>query len=184
MTPSTTATVGSAQTISPGTPVEDTTRPTVQAADPGSREIVMSPSKTENTPGAPAHDIQLQFNQDGQRVDVRVSESSGEVRVAVRTPDSQLAGALRQDLPHLSSQLEQTGFRAETWHPGLSDSPASIERRTPANGSSLSDPQHGGQNQNRQEDQQQQQPRSPKPNATPAAKSQRREFQWLISQLR
>ena len=31
-----------------------------------------------------------------------------------------LAGALRDDLPALSSRLTESGFRAETWHPGAS----------------------------------------------------------------
>jgi hypothetical protein len=66
---------------------------------------------------APAREIQLQVNQGTQRVDVRVMDRGGEVHVAVRTPDAQLAGALRGDLPTLSAKLEQAGFRAETWHP-------------------------------------------------------------------
>jgi len=129
-------------------------------------------------------DIQLQLNHGEQRVDVRLTERSGEVRVAVRTPDPQLAGSLREDLPQLSARLEQTGFRAETWHPTVSEAPSGIERRMPAGGSSFSDPQQGGQNQSRQEGQEQQPPRQPKPNASQGATNQqRKDFAWLMSQL-
>jgi hypothetical protein len=37
------------------------------------------------------------------------------LRVAVRTPDTRLAGQLNDHLPALSSRLEQTGYRAEAW---------------------------------------------------------------------
>ena len=55
----------------------------------------------------------LQVTGGDQRVDVRLTERAGEVQVSVRTPDSQLAGALRDDLAALSARLEQSGFRAE-----------------------------------------------------------------------
>jgi hypothetical protein len=163
-----------------------TTTPEAQAA------VAPEPAQGPALPGgpaAPARDIQLQLHQGDQRVDVRLSERSGEVRVAVRTPDPQLANSLRSDLPGLSARLEQTGFRAETWHPALSETPSGLERRPPATETSFSNPQGGGQPQSRQEGQQQP-PRQPKPNEAPAATSkessddpQRKEFQWLISQL-
>src|SRR5208283_2042420 len=68
---------------------------------------------------APAHEIKLQVAGDGeQRVEVRISERGGDVFVAVRTPDSRLAGDLRQNLPALASRLEQSGYHATTWQPG------------------------------------------------------------------
>ena len=67
-----------------------------------------------------AHDIQLQVSGPDRRVDVRLTERAGSVEVSVRTPDSRLAGSLRDDLPALAARLEQTGFRAQTWHPGAS----------------------------------------------------------------
>ena len=58
------------------------------------------------------HDIKLQLAGEGEsRVEVRLTERRGDVFVAVRTPDSRLAGELRQDLPSLASRLEQAGYR-------------------------------------------------------------------------
>jgi hypothetical protein len=81
-------------------------------------------------------------------VEVRLMERGGEVHVAVRTPDTQLAGALRENLPSLSARLEQTGMRTESWHGG---SDAASERRIqtaqPARGESADhqdrSPSHG-----------------------------------------
>jgi hypothetical protein len=142
-------------------------------------------SQTQVSSHTPVRDIQLQLNHGEQRVDVRLTEHGGEVRVAVRTPDPQLAGSLRDDLPQLSTRLEQTGFRAETWHPAITEAPSGIERRMPAGSSSFSGEQQGGQNQSRQGGQEQQQaPRQPKPAvAQGATNSQRKDFAWLMSQL-
>ena len=68
-------------------------------------------------PNSPAHEIKLEVSGAAQRVEVRLSERAGEVRVAVRTADSHLAGSLRENLPGLSSRLAENGFRTETWHP-------------------------------------------------------------------
>ncbi|HXN46332.1 MAG TPA: hypothetical protein VN893_06800, partial [Bryobacteraceae bacterium] len=53
----------------------------------------------------------------GEQVSLRVVERGGEVQVAVRTADPQLAGDLRQNLPDLVSELSGRGYRAETWQP-------------------------------------------------------------------
>jgi hypothetical protein len=131
----------------------------------------------------PLRDIQFRVNQGGQRVDVRLTERGGEVHVSVRTPDAQLAGTLREDLPLLSAKLEQTGFRAETWRPGMSTPPPHFG----ANETGSSNTRHDGQNPPpRQGGQEQQQapPRRPKPPlAESATTSQRKEFSWHISQL-
>lgn len=50
-------------------------------------------------------------------VDVQLQEKGGNVHIAVRTADRDLASALRQDLGQLVSQLEHRGYRAETWTP-------------------------------------------------------------------
>jgi hypothetical protein len=51
------------------------------------------------------------------QVSLRVVERTGEVRVAVHTSDTRLAGALREQLEDLVSQLADRGLRAETWQP-------------------------------------------------------------------
>ena len=52
-----------------------------------------------------------------EQVSLRVVERAGEVQVAVRTSDPQLADALRQNLGDLVSDLAGRGYRAETWQP-------------------------------------------------------------------
>jgi hypothetical protein len=149
-------------------------------APPPPQAGVTEATKDPAPAAAPAREIQLQIQHGEQRVDVRLSERSGEVRVAVRTPDAQLAGALRADLPSLSTRLEQTGFRAETWHPGIFHE----STRHPASAAPAFSDSTGGQNGSRQGGQQQPEPRQPRPNAAQtAAKSQRKEFRWLMSQL-
>lgn len=100
--PQTTGT--SATRREPATPVAEPHRTPAPASEPA-------------PPVSPARDIRLQVASGDRRVDVRLTERAGEVQVSVRTPDSQLAGALRDDLAVLSARLEQRGFRAETWHP-------------------------------------------------------------------
>lgn len=50
-------------------------------------------------------------------VEVRVLERAGEVRLSVRTPDTELASSLRQQLGDLVGRLEQTGYQTQTWRP-------------------------------------------------------------------
>jgi hypothetical protein len=69
-------------------------------------------------PSAPAREISVIIpGTDRQGVEVRVVEQAGALRVAVRTPDVNLADNLRQDLNQLVSRLEEKGYRAETWRP-------------------------------------------------------------------
>jgi hypothetical protein len=81
-------------------------------------------------------------------VDLHVTERSGEVHVAVRAADPELAHSLRQALPELVNRLEENGFRTEAWRPaGLvsgSGSPAETREssNSPRNGDSQ--PQPGG----------------------------------------
>jgi hypothetical protein len=117
------------------------------------------------TPGA-ARDIRLEVSAGDQRVEVRLTERAGEVHVAVRTPDGHLAGALREDLPALSSRLNESGFRAETWHPG-----ASGDTEWQQNGR---EHQHG-----------QQPPPQPRvPQEQPNHTEKGKDFKWFMSTLR
>jgi hypothetical protein len=75
--------------------------------------------------GGAARAIQLELRDADARVNVRLVERAGSIEVDVRTPDSHLAGSLRDDLPALTARLEQTGLRAETWH----DAPATARIR-------------------------------------------------------
>jgi hypothetical protein len=54
---------------------------------------------------------------EAEPVSLRVAERAGEVQVAVRTADPQLADSLRQNLGDLVSDLAGRGYRTETWQP-------------------------------------------------------------------
>jgi len=61
--------------------------------------------------------IRLQPGSEQPAVDVRVRETSGQVQVAVRTPDGALASALRERLPDLAAELDRRGYSFEIWRP-------------------------------------------------------------------
>ena len=65
-----------------------------------------------------ARTISLRVTESGdQRVDLKITERQGEVHVAVRAADADLAGSLRENLGELVHKLEQSGLRAESWQP-------------------------------------------------------------------
>ena len=89
-------------------------------------------------------------------VDIKVIDRSGSLRVAVRTPDPDLARNLQSGLSDLVHRLERKGFETEAWSPGDG------LRSTPAQGSQSNsndsafqrngrDPRHGEQQGNGQQ---------------------------------
>jgi hypothetical protein len=62
-------------------------------------------------------------------VDVWAKEQTGELRVAVRTSNTELAQSLREKLPELVDQLGQKGFEAQTWKPAGPDARAQTQPR-------------------------------------------------------
>lgn len=66
----------------------------------------------------PLKELSLQLsNQNQERVEVRMVERGGELHVAVRTGNADLAHGLREGISDLVSRLEETGFRTDTWRP-------------------------------------------------------------------
>jgi hypothetical protein len=120
-----------------------------------------APLRAETTPARPTRALQnlaleiLQPNQ--ERVALHVVERSGELHVAIRTADSELAHGLRQALPELVNRLEQDGLRIEVWRPaGVATAGAAIEARRSASDVRDGDPQpqqNGSQQQRGQRDQ-------------------------------
>jgi hypothetical protein len=159
--------------------------PAPVAAQPASHTPTAAPdaAPTGDPPSSPAsaNDIKIALNDNGQRVELRVTERAGDIHVTVRTPDSQLATAMREDLPALSSKLEQSGLHSEMWRP-----PASVSSENRAietsggNASPDSREQSGGRQQ--QEGRQQDDPRNPQ--QTLNRKSDRKEFSWLFESIR
>jgi hypothetical protein len=128
-------------------------------------------------------DIKLEVaGQGDQRVEVRISERAGDMHVAVRTPDSGLAGDLRNDLPSLASKLEQSGFRAETWHPsGTAERQRAAE--VPASADSQNSQRQPGQGGGQRQRDQQQQPKPKAPEDGGTSQKQGTDFAWLFSSI-
>jgi len=149
-------------------------------------EAAQKPPQTPELPAAATPDtptlrtIQFQVGEGDGRVDVRMAERAGEVRVDVRTPDNHLAGALRADLPALTAHLEQTGFHAETWRPAAAE-PRDPQATSAAAGHGA-DEQPSGNGRGRQGEGQREQPQQPENSLQP--KSDRKDFRWLFTSLR
>jgi hypothetical protein len=129
-----------ARAVPSESPREGAAPPSRPAADtertPAAPHTVMPQAVRDTQPNGPARDIRLEVASGDRRVEVRLMERAGEVHVAVRTPDAQLAGDLRANLPSLAARLEQSGMRAEPWHGGVD---AATDRRTQAAPSSRSE---------------------------------------------
>ncbi len=102
--------------------------PTHGAPQPAAETASRPPERAEATPlgaeegapktAAPLKDLSMQVRQSNQEsVELRVVEREGELHVAVRTGDADLAHGLRQGLPELVDRLDQSGFRTEAWRP-------------------------------------------------------------------
>jgi hypothetical protein len=146
----------------------------VQAAAPLS-DPVSTPAGSKN--------VEMHFSVDEGRVQVHVAERAGEVRVAVHTPDANLAGALREELPQLTSRLEQSGFHAETWHGPAAGSAEVLRAGEPAPGSSRQDTPDA-QQRNSGGQQNEEQPRRQPPEEQAAARPAGEDFSWLFDAVR
>jgi hypothetical protein len=138
----------------------------------------LAPTQPRNS--GPVQDIQLRLSLADRQVDVRVSGRGGDVRVDVHSPDTRLAGDLRENLPELAARMEQTGYRAEISQP-LSQ-PAPDRWRFAQAGGSQPDSdgrRQGGQNQqeNRRDDSRD----DPRP---AKGTSDRKDFRWLYNSIR
>jgi hypothetical protein len=111
---------------------------------------------------APLKNLSIQVGQSPQdRVELRVVERSGELQVAVRAANPDVAQGLRQGLSELVGRLEQNGFRAEAWRPGatvntVQSTAGTPERSTQFQNNNGGQPQSGGSSQGRQQHNQQQ----------------------------
>jgi hypothetical protein len=95
-----------------------------------------------------AHAISVRVTDAGDtRVELKVTEHAGELRVSVHAADPDLAGSLRENLGELVHKLEQSGFRTDTWHPAQSSSPENNQQTTRAEGESLGGDHPGRQQQ-------------------------------------
>jgi hypothetical protein len=115
-----------------GAPVKDIA-PTALHAD----------SSPQKAPG-PLKDLSIQVGQTPQeKVELHLTERAGEMRMAVRAADPEMAHTLRQALPELVNRLEENGFRTEGWRPAgtVSETGPLRETRESSSGSRGGDPQ-------------------------------------------
>jgi hypothetical protein len=88
----------------------------VQVRSPEPEAVTLVPAR--HTVPVEARTLSLRVGDAAdQRVDLRISEHQGEVRVSVRTADEDLASSLRDNLGDLVQKLEQSGLHAENWQP-------------------------------------------------------------------
>ena len=123
-------------------------------------------------------DIKLEVTGNDRRVELLLSERAGEVRVAVRTPYSRLAVDLRENLPSLSTRLEQVGFRTETLHTttAVQSGPLRSLEQPGSSGDSPQDTHSRQEHREQRHDSHHEQ--------TPNRKQKGKEFEWLMSSLR
>ena len=77
----------------------------------------------------PTREISMRLNPaESPAVDIKLVDRAGSVRVAVRTPDADLARNLQSGLSDLVHRLERKGFDTETWSPGESAGPTMAPR--------------------------------------------------------
>ena len=110
-------------------------------------------------------DISIQVSATGaETVQLRLVQQSGELHVAVRTGDVEMAHGLQQGLPDLVSKLQDNGYRAESWRPVEASTPGvatAAQTQTSSNHSHQGDAgtssgwsqQQGGQRNRNQSDQ-------------------------------
>ncbi len=147
--------------------VPDSTAPATRSAG-AQAAAASSPTTLETTgepqvkPTQPLKDVSIQVGQQSQeRVNLRLVERAGELQVAVRAANPEVAQGLRQGISQLVDRLEQSGFRTEAWRPGGSVTPVqgAAETRQKSsefqNDSSQGQSGGGSQQQRRQGDQQQ-----------------------------
>jgi hypothetical protein len=141
-------------------------------------------TRPEAAKAPPLRDMKFEVTGGERRVEVRLSERGGEVKVTVRTPDPQLAGTLRENLPTLSARLAESGFKSEAWHPAASSPNEGRHTAEPSAGGASQDANTPSHQQDResQDGAGQRRPRSPQ--ETAPQKEKGKDFAWLMSTLR
>lgn len=114
----------------------------------------------------PLNHLLLQVNQSAnEKVVIRLVQQSGELRLAVRTDDTELTHGLQQGLSDLVGKLQENGYRTDAWQPVHAPAAAgpTLESQNASNHSRQGDPQsQPGWSQQGGGQQQQNQPNRPR----------------------
>jgi hypothetical protein len=159
-------------------------RPEAAAAKPLRPQDAMESEPKPEAPATPAlRDMKFEVTGGESRVEVRLSERGGEVKMTVRTPDASLASTLRENLPALSTRLAETGFKSEAWHPAVSST--NEWRHTAQSSAGGASQDANSQPREQKGDSQhgagQRRPRIPQEPATQKQKG--KDFAWLMSSI-
>ncbi len=160
-------------------------RPEATLAKPVRPQDVMDGAAKPEAVKAPlVRDMKFEVTAGQQRVEVRLSERAGDVKMTVRTADEPLANTLRENLPALSARLAESGLKSEAWHPvASSNNELRHTAQSAARGASQdADAQPGQQDREPPDGAGQRRPKSPQ-EATPQ-KEKGKDFAWLMSSLR
>ena len=148
------------------------------------QDALDSEPRPEAPKSTPVRDMKLEVTGGDQRVEVRLSERAGEVKMTVRTADAPLASTLRENLPALNARLAESGFKSEAWRPAaFSTSELRHTAESSARGASQdANAQPRGQDREPQNGAGQRRPKSPQQPIPQKEKG--RDFAWLMSSLR
>ena len=148
------------------------------------QDAMKSDAGPEAAKAAPLREMKFEVTGGERRVEVRLSERAGEVKMTVRTADAPLASSLRENLPALSARLAETGLRSETWRPAASSTDDwRHNAESPAGGASQ-DANAQPREQGREAQDGAAQRRHKSPQEPAPLKEKGRDFAWLMSSLR
>jgi hypothetical protein len=140
-------------------PKTDATHALDRPADVRSADVDQAPPASTNLTAV--RDVRLQVSgSDNQRVDVRVMDRGGELRVSVRADDPSLVRSLQDNVGDLSTRLDQARFQSEVWTPRMEAASQTDSANTNGNGRAFSNggETFGRDGQGQQNGRQQQQP--------------------------
>jgi hypothetical protein len=148
------------------------------------QDAMESETRPDAAKTAAVRDMKFEVTGGERRVEVRLSERAGEVKMTVRTADAPLASSLRENLPALSARLADSGFKSEAWRPSASSANEWRHDARSAGGGASQDAnaQPRGQDRQPQDGAGQRRPKSPQ--EPMPLKEKGRDFAWLMSSLR
>jgi hypothetical protein len=152
------------------------------------QDAMESATTPEPAKAAAVRDMKFEVTGGEQRIEVRLSERAGEVKMTVRTADEPLASALRENLPALSARLAESGFKSEAWRPPASSTNewrhgADVSARGASTGSNQdANPQSRDQGREPRDGDGQRRPKISQEQTPPKEKGSK--FAWLMSSLR
>jgi hypothetical protein len=145
-------------------PVADHSAPARQNEPQAQSSQAQSTTMTENEKpitekSEPVRNIQVQLaGENSERVNLKMMDVGGELRLSVRTSDPALAQALQDRMPELTGRLEQQNYRTEVWTPRVAASEQSNASHSGASSSQADSSPHEHDQPGRRQNQQRNQP--------------------------